>query len=984
MPKKLLLTACIIASLTSFAQNTIALPEIINYPKRVYNAGTQNWKITQDKQGIIYVANDDGLLTFDGSLWKKYSLPNTTGIRSLAIGSNGRIYIGGQGEIGYFEPGKNDQLEYTSLNQLIPDTDLDFTDVWEVVAVRNEVFFRSFKKIFQLHNEKITVYRNIAWGFLGESHGLLIAKAWQRGLLKFRNGQWEPFRESHFFNEKTQISAILPLDGDSSLIITKNHGSYVLNGEEITPFHSADMNIINDKNPYKAAIIDKNRIVIVTNLAGCFIINEKGELIQRLSHQDGLQSNNILSVLVDNKKNLWLGLDNGIDFIAFNSAIKHIYPDYQEHIAGKSAVMHNHHLYLGTSNGLYQASISQKDDIGFTKSKFELVPGPKGQVWSLSEVNGQLLMGHNDGLFVIDGKTARVIDSSSGFWTIVPLSNIAPSAVIMAGTYNGVNFYHYANGRFTDPVIHAHFESARFLAMDNNIAWASHPYEGLYKLDLNGGINPRVSVYEDRNGILSSNNNHIFGVKGRVVLTNDKGIFEYNDRKGDFEPSVFFRKLLPNVPIQYLKEDQQGNIWFVHNKHLGVADMSGKEPQLIYFPELNNKISGNGLEYVYPYNSRNVFVAADEGFYYINYDQYKQSRELVPIGISSVSIINAKDSIIFGGYFSTEEERQGLLNEKVPAIPYAWNSIHFDYASAFYGKQSSIEYSYFLEDYDKNWSAWTKKNEKDYAYLSPGTYTFRVKARTHEGQESAIASYRFTILAPWYRTVSANVVYGILIMLLIYGIYKWQKKKFISQQRKHDEERKRMEYLHQLQIEKHEEEQKQLMYLHQLERERDEKEIIRLQNEKLQSEIQLKNTELASTTFNLVQKGEMLMKVKEEFVRMKKLHELDKESDDYKKILRMLGDDKMKKNWEQFAVHFDMVHSNFLVSLKEIFPNLTASELKLCAYLRLNLSSKEIAQIMNITVKGVELGRHRLRKKLQIPAGVNLVNFLLNFHSEMH
>jgi DNA-binding CsgD family transcriptional regulator len=174
-----------------------------------------------------------------------------------------------------------------------------------------------------------------------------------------------------------------------------------------------------------------------------------------------------------------------------------------------------------------------------------------------------------------------------------------------------------------------------------------------------------------------------------------------------------------------------------------------------------------------------------------------------------------------------------------------------------------------------------------------------------------------------------------------------------------------------------------LMYLHQLEIERSEKEIIRLRNEKLESEIHSKNSELASTTFNLIQKGEMLVKVKEQFVRMKKDSEIDKESDDYKKILKMLGEDKMKKNWEQFAVHFDKVHSDFLVSLKAVYPNLTPTELKLCAYLRLNLSSKEIAQITNITIKSVELSRYRLRKKLQIPPEENLFNFLLNFHSEV-
>jgi DNA-binding CsgD family transcriptional regulator len=495
---------------------------------------------------------------------------------------------------------------------------------------------------------------------------------------------------------------------------------------------------------------------------------------------------------------------------------------------------------------------------------------------------------------------------------------------------------------------------------------------------------PTYTTYKDTKGILSTNNNFIFKIKSRVVLTNDKGIFEYNTKTGDFEPSTFLQKILPKVPIRYMTEDSYGNIWFIHDRRLGVADLSGKQPQIIYFPELNNKIIGNGLEYVYPYNSNNVFIAAEEGFYLINYDQYKQFREEIPIQISDVRIVNKRDSTIFGGYFIKESEQQRLMNEEVPEIHYAWNSIHFDYSSPLYGKQSSIEFAYYLEDFDNGWSAWTKKNEKDYTYLSPGTYTFKVKARTHEGRESWVATYRFTILAPWYRTRWAYFSYTLLAMLFVYTIYKWQKRKFIVQQQRHDEERKRMAYLHQLEIEKHQEEQKQLTYLHQLELERNEKEIIRLQNEKLQSEIQLKNTELASTTFNLVQKGEMLMKVKEEFVRMRKSSEIDKDSDDYRKILRMLGDDKMKKNWEQFAVHFDKVHSNFLVSLKSTYPYLTASDLKLCAYLRLNLTSKEIAQIMNITIKGVELGRHRLRKKLGIQPEVNLVNFLLNFHSEIN
>jgi DNA-binding CsgD family transcriptional regulator len=982
MLKKILPVALFFIIVKGYSQNTIALPEIINYSKLSYNAGTQNWDIGQDKQGIIYIANNEGLLSFDGNFWKKYSIPNSTIIRSLAVSPDDRIYIGAQGEIGFFEPGKNGLLQYHSLNGLIPDTEKDFADVWDVVPYGNEIFFRSNKRIFQYTNEKITIYSNTYWGFLGLSNGQLLSKAYEKGLLLFQNGKWVPFVEKDIVPEKAQITAFIPLDKDCSLITTLKHGAYRLKGNQLSVFDSPDMKLIAEKNPYAATAINTDHIAIATNLDGCFIINKKGELIQRLSKQEGLQTNNILSAFSDRNKNLWLGLNNGIDFIGYNNAIKHIYPDYQDHNAGHAAIVFSNSLYIGTSIGLYRAPLSQQEDLSFVKSEFELIPGTKGQVWNLSEVNGNLLMGHTDGFSVIKEHSAELLDGSSGFWTFLPLSNIIPSAMMLAGTYNGVNFYNYTAGRFTNPSVHSHFESARYIVMDNNIAWVAHPYKGLYKVSLNGGINPSYTVYKDRKGILSKNRNHLFKIKSRIILTNDNGVFEYNSRTDDFEVSAFLQKIFGDMPVQYLKEDNNGNLWFINKKRLGVVDFSQQKPQIIHFPELNDKIMGNGFEYIYPYNSNNIFIAGEEGFYHINYEQYKALNKTTPILISNVKIINKRDSTIFGGFVNNESKKQKSLSRDLPQINYAWNSLHFDYSSSLYGKQSSIEYAYYLEDFDRGWSTWSKKNEKDYTYLSPGTYTFNVKARTHEGEESPVAQYRFTILPPWYRTIWAYLVYSLIAGLFVYAGNRWQRKKFIAQQKKHEDERQKLEYLHQLQVEKKEEEQKQLMYLHQLELERNEKEIIRLQNEKLESDIHVKNTELAATTLNLIQKGDMLVKVKEEFVRMKKGGDVDKESEDYKKIIRMLGEDKMKKNWEQFAVHFDKVHSDFLISLKTHYPHLTPGELKLCAYLRLNLSSKEIAQIMNNTIKSVELGRHRLRKKLGIQPEINLYSFLLNFHSE--
>ena len=192
-----------------------------------------------------------------------------------------------------------------------------------------------------------------------------------------------------------------------------------------------------------------------------------------------------------------------------------------------------------------------------------------------------------------------------------------------------------------------------------------------------------------------------------------------------------------------------------------------------------------------------------------------------------------------------------------------------------------------------------------------------------------------------------------------YLLYKRQKQKFARQRKKYEEEQKRLQYLHQLEIE------------------RNEQAIVRLKNEKLESEINHKNKELAAATMHLVQKGELMGKIREELLRSLKGIGQDGSSSDFKKIIRMMTEDeKFEQDWEHFAFHFDRVHGDFLMLLKEKYPQLTASELKLCAYLRMNLSTKEMAQLMNITVRGVEVSRYRLRKKLQIPTEANLADFL--------
>jgi DNA-binding CsgD family transcriptional regulator len=604
-------------------------------------------------------------------------------------------------------------------------------------------------------------------------------------------------------------------------------------------------------------------------------------------------------------------------------------------------------------------------DISNMRSEFTRVNNARGQVWNLSEVNDQLLMGHNDGAFVIENNNALKLDGSSGFWLFQPLSPVKPSKFMIAGTYNGINIYDYQNGRFYDSIRHVHFESSRFVAMDNNIAWVGHPYLGLFRVDFKSFPTPKWSLYVDKQKILSKNRNYVYKIKNRIILSNDNGLFEYDAHKDDFVPSEFFRGIFHNEAVQYLKEDNYGNIWFIKNKHLGVVDFTNKQPQIIYIPEMDSRLLTSGYDFIYPYDLRNIFVAGEHGFYLLNYEKYKTMTDKISLLITSVKAIGETDSSLFAGHAQAAGIGNGSVNRHVPQLGYAWNTLLFAFSSPLYGRQASTEYSCMLENFDKAWSPWSKKTEKEYSYLPPGDYVFKVRARSHASDSPVVQSYRFSIMPPWYNTGWAWLLYSSILGLLIVAGYYRQKIKFQRQQRRHEEENKRLQYLHQLEIKK------------------SEAEIVKLKNEKLEAELQLKNKELATTSINLVQRGEVLHKIKDEVLRMKKTgteHEHNEE--DFKKLIRMLEPEKVKHDWEQFALHFNHVHDEFLVALKREYPTLTPNEIKLCAYLRLNISSKEIAHIMNINVKSVELGRYRLRKKLQLDPGVHLFNFLLEFHSK--
>ncbi|HTE10484.1 MAG TPA: triple tyrosine motif-containing protein [Chitinophagaceae bacterium] len=952
-------------SLQLSAQAYIGLREIINYEKQQYSAGTQNWDIRQDAMGIVYFANNEGLLSFDGTYWKLYPLPNKTIVRSIEFGKDKRIYIGAQDEIGYFSPDESGKLVYTSLKNLLPEPDQKFADIWNLVSYGNDIFFRSNNKIFRYRDNRMTVYKPAtAWMFAGQANDQLLAQDEQKGLVVFKNDNWETLIEKSLLPAGFGITSISSFNNDSCLITTHKNGLYVLSGNKLHPFRLSGMQIDPRQNFSVAAKIDEESFIVGTYTNGFYLINKEGVVIENFSKKEGLQNSNVRCLFRDRNHNIWLGLDSGIDFIAFDNAIKHINPAAINDGAGYAVAVYKNNLYFGLSNGIYQLPLGDSKDLSYAKNNLRLIK--EGQTWGLYTVNDNLLAGTDEGFFQIKNDSALPVSNTTGFWVYNSLQNLHSSSMIIAGTYHGVRLFETKDHNFYDRGnISSFTESARFLVVDNdNIIWVSHPYRGVYRIQLSAGNEYVVKLYTAENGLPSSLNNHVYKIKNRIVIATEKGIYEYNSLTGAFEVSAYFKEIFGERSVRYLKEDPSGNIWFVQDKNIGVADFSTLKPSIIYFPELKGKIL-SGFEHIYPVNDNNIFVGGEKGFYHINFEKYKQHNHPLNVYIRTVKAIAKKDSLLFGGYFGNVNEINNQPDNIIPAISHRWNSFHIEYSSPLFEEQPNIEYSFYLEGFDKDWYEWSKKTEKDYTNLPAGPYTFKVKARNNFRNESAVSSYSFSVLPPWYQTTQAYIFYFLLAVYFIYLVYSRQQKKLLLVRRKHEEEQKRTVYLHQLELEKAE------------------KEVVKLRNEKLETEIEFKNSELASTAMHLVQKEEFLTKVKEELQHLNKNGKDKTDPAELKKILRILSEEeKLNEEWEQFSIHFNNVHSNFLIKVKEKYPGLKPHELKLCAYLRMNLSSKEIAQLMSISVRGVEISRYRLRKKFEIPTETNLFQFLFDLQKD--
>ena len=942
---------CCAKSLQASEIKGLGVPYIQTYSKSVYGSGNQNWSVTQGKNGVMYYGNAEGLLVYDGKYWQQYTMPNRQIVRSVATDNKGRIYTGSYGEFGYWSY-QNNRLKFTSLTSLIPPKHTLTDEIWKIYVDGERVVFQSFSTIFIYQHNKIeAVKATSSFLFLHKCGNRFFAEVLNTGLFELVGNKLVLVPGSQNIHG---VLSILPYKGSSLLIGTSKDGLYVYNGATFTQLNTPANTFLKTFQLNNGARVLNKYYAYGTILNGLIIIDKEGNIIQQINKTSGLQNNTVLSLYADNNENLWAGLDNGIDRIELNSPLYFYFDKTGKFGTVYSSIIYNNKIYLGTNQGLFYSDWLQ----GNNSFNFQMIPNSQGQVWDLTLVNNQLLCGHNNGTFrVIDNRIEK-ISSLSGGWTIKRL-NSAPDYLIQ-GTYNGLALFNKdTKGNWQALTRIAGFnEPSRHIEQDSKgDIWVSHAYKGLNKLTLSPDFKRVIAKrsFDEKNGLPGNYNINVFNLENKIVFSSDSGFYTYDELSNRFTKyDVLNKKLGSFANSNKIINAGEHLYWFINHGKVALVNFSQPGKLLINYARFSI-LDGRMVQYYENISriSKSIYlISIDDGF--VIYDTNENAQNERP---SLPHVLIRKIEDITDKYTTISEN--GSTGAPLQ-IRYSRNNVRISYALPYF-RQAHIKFQYYLEGYSKEWSDWSYGTQKDFTNLSSGTYRFKVRAKVDHTTVSEFTTFSFEILPPWYASNWAWLVYIVFAAVILYIgkiVYEYKLKRdhqFIANRIKREQE----DILKQ-------------------EAEANERQIAVLQTEKLQAELDLKNRELSNSAMSLAYKNELLQKLSDELSKIKDENGKKLPIEQINKVQKVINEGMNdERDWNLFEKSFNEAHENFFKKLKAQHPELVPNDLKLCAYLRMNMSSKELSSLLNISLRGVEIRRYRLRKKLEIPHDKNLVEFLI-------
>jgi DNA-binding CsgD family transcriptional regulator len=941
----------------------LGLPAIHNYTPNLYKASSQNWSVVQDDEGVLYFANHFGVLRFDGSNWQLIAQPqNKTLIRSLARDSNGKIYVGCQNDFGYLKKESNGQIRYISMLPMIQPDDRNFADVWNITISNENVYFHCNDYIFCYNGEKVfSLKAKNTFQFLGNINAMPVALDEGYGLYSISGDNRMLIGGGEKF-APYQIKFVLPFSMGKMLVGTVTEGIFIYDGANMMKWDNPFNDFFVQNRITSGILLQDGHYAIGTIHNGLIIMNAQGEIKYHLNNEKGLQDNLVHFLYEDYQGHIWVSSDNGIDFIEIASPFSYIKGN-----AGISGSVYSFTAYqnkylAGSNKGLF--SISNR---GEAEQIFRITGNLSFPTWSLTVLDDELFIGNQRGTFKLKDNKFNILTDVGG-WNFQPL--VKNDAFLLVGLYNGLHLFSKDNtGWNYNRRIKGFTESSRVIEQeDDGTIWVAHGYKGVYRIELNPALDKveRVQFFNKDKGFPSNIFISVFKIRGEILFGTEKGVYYYHAPRDTMIPHPFYSRVFGTQEhVRKLAEGPGKEIWFIvgeeYKDKTGILRIHHDESFRLQYTPFQH-LQGRhvpGFENFY-FSDEEVFIGTKDGI--IRFDASMQTNYHEPFSIVLHEVrLSSIDSLIYGTTFPFNRD-EGIFLHKASSdplrIPFSHNALNFSLSAPFFIENEKTRYSFYLEGIDQNWTPWSSNNFKEYTHLPAGSYIFWGRAMNVYGVESHAVSYSFIISPPWYQTLWAYVFFFIVIggIFLILNMLKNQR--FEVEKRK----------LRKLQVEemRHQHAEKIRQKLEA------ENKIIQLKKEKLESE-------MAANAIHLTQVNEKMISIR---TRLMDIH--DKATGEAEQQLKTIiaeinHEMENDESWKDFLFYFNRSHQDFLQRLQEQFPELTSVDIKLCAFLRMNLSSKQIASLMNITLRGVEAARLRLRKKMNLDSETNLTEFIVRF-----
>ncbi len=859
-------------------------------PVEYHNTG-KIWDIHSAPNGIAYMAADKGLLEYDGKNWRHFT--GSDGFtRSVFVVNDSLIYTGSDLDFGIWNKNKHQGFDYKSLYPFQKDLQDINEEFWEIHQFQDDVLFVSSQSIYIYKNHQLV---KIA------APSVFISSFWVNDSLYFSDKDNGLFVFDGLSLKKVQgfpASANTETFGayqteDGLVIVTRDAGLFLHADGNLMPLNNDLSDKLKKAKVFCFEQVGDEHIAFGTVLKGLYIADLDGNIIHHVNRHKGLPSNTILSLHYSPSGTLWLGMDYGVSSLDLTNNVTTFYDYRGDFGTGYTATLKDDIFFLGTNQGLYS---STWDDLSNNMEffQFELIPETEGQVWSLAKIEGHLFMGHDKGLFTIDGKTVEQISDREGVLTIIPYKDF-----ILTGNYNGISIFQKSGNTwlFKNKIDHIFGSCNQLIVEDDDVLWINIPNFGVIRAVLDKDLNPAERL------IFSL---EIFNGKDVFLIKNDEGIHVLTDQH---------QYTYNNSNREFIKKDQAKAFPRIKDQLAGVFLPVALHPDYEFLPIYN----GFALQYIRP-----------------GEETVRESHTLILRKMEAFN--NHNRVMLYPG----------------ARVPYQLNNVHLEIIVP---NLKDVLYQYKLKD-ARSWSEWQHDNTIELLGLKHGSYTLALRALINDQiTEEMFISFR--VSAPWYFKWYAFMIYLVLMGLIIYFIFSWQKISLKKQ-------KKMMLIKEQNSLRQQTEKHKQQIML--LEQKR-----LQIEYDQIKQQLKNKTIELANKAKDNEEKNRLLLNLKEKCEKAQQNPALFEMK--WREMQRIL-DSYLKTQDKTFEIQMDELHQEFFGRLKEKFPDLSNNDLRMCAYLKIGLNSKEIAELLNIQPSSFYISRSRLRKKLSLKPEEDLYSFL--------